>query len=97
MTAASVVRTTGPTRGWSDEQWSGAIAGLAARGLMTDDGQLTDEGQALRRSLETETDVSAAAPWDALGETGAARLAELGHPLVAAALANGAFPPGVFA
>lgn len=90
-------RAAQSTRGWSDEQWGGAVAGLAARGLMTADGELTDEGQALRRSLETETNVSGAAPWDALGETGAARLAELGHPLVAAALANGAFPPGVFA
>ncbi len=58
-----------------------AVAGLAARGLMTPDGGLTEQGTALRAAIESATDERAAAPWDALGEVGASRLAEIGRPL----------------
>ncbi len=85
------------TRGWSDDQWAAAVAGLAVRGLLTEAGELTDEGRARRRSVEAETNSLGAPPWDTLGETGASRLLELGRPLVDRALANGAFPAGVFA
>ncbi|MCW2758949.1 MAG: hypothetical protein JWO46_2695 [Nocardioidaceae bacterium] len=85
------------TRAWSDEQWAAAVAGLADRGVMTADGALTDAGVALRRTVESETDLHAAAPWDTLGETGAARLLEIGKPLVIRALKAGAVPDGVFA
>lgn len=85
------------TRGWSDEQWSQATAALAERGLMTAEGEPTDDGQALRKAIERATNELGAAPWDALGEAGANRLAELCAPWVAQALTNGAFPEGVFA
>ncbi|MBB6628434.1 hypothetical protein H5V45_13990 [Nocardioides sp. KIGAM211] len=85
------------TRGWSDEEWAAATAGLVERGLLTPEGGLTDAGRDLRRHVEAETDRMAAAPWVHLGDEGALRLAELGQPLVARALANGAFPDGVFA
>ena len=85
------------TRAWSDEEWSAAVTGLAERGLMTADGELTDDGVALRKAIERRTEESAAAPWDTLGEAGTARLTELCRPLVSTALTNGAFPPGVFA
>ncbi|WP_148611989.1 SCO6745 family protein [Nocardioides rubriscoriae] len=85
------------TRGWSDEQWAGAVASLAARGLMTDDGRLTAAGEEQRVSIEAATDQLAVAPWATLGEEGRARLKEIGKPLVMTALAAGAFPEGVFA
>ncbi|MBD8868271.1 SCO6745 family protein [Nocardioides donggukensis] len=85
------------TRGWSPEAWDAAVAGLTERGVMTSDGELTDDGVALRRSVERATDEMAAAPWAGLGEQGATRLGELGKPLVMRALAAGAFPDGVFA
>lgn len=85
------------TRAWSDEQWAGAVASLAARGLMTDDGVLTEAGEALRTSVEAATDELAVAPWATLGEDGRARLKEIGKPLVMKAIAAGAFPEGVFA
>ena len=85
------------TRGWSDDEWAAAVGGLADRGLMTADGTLTDRGTALRAEIEGATDELAGAPWDALGEAGAGRLAEIGKPLVRRALGNGAFPDGVFA
>ncbi len=85
------------TRAWSDEQWAGVVADLAGRGLLTPDGALTAAGAALRAEIEAATDERAAAPWDALGEVGAARLAEIGKPLARQAVGNGAFPDGVFA
>jgi hypothetical protein len=85
------------TRGWSEDQWAGAVAGLAERGLMTPDGRLTEQGAALRAAIESATDELAAAPWDALGDVGTSRLAEIGKPLARQAVANGAFPDGVFA
>ena len=85
------------TRGWSDEEWSGAVAGLAARGLMTSAGELTDEGLALRTAVERQTEKNAVSSWDALGEAATQRLTELCRPLVITALTNGAFPAGVFA
>lgn len=85
------------TRGWSDDEWGGAVASLAERGLMNHDGTLTEDGVALRASVESATDEIAAAPWDVLGEAGATRLKEIGKPLVRRALANGALPKEVFA
>ena len=80
------------TRAWSDEQWAAAVAGLAGRGLMTPDGALTDAGTALRAEIESATDERAAAPWDALGEVGTSRLAEIGKPLARQAVAQRRLP-----
>ena len=85
------------TRGWKPEEWEEAVAALSARGLMTPEGGLTEEGAALRTSVERATERMAAGPWDALGEDDTARLHALAEPLVAGALARGAFPAGVFA
>lgn len=85
------------TRGWSDEQWAATTSDLVARGLLTTEGALTDEGRALRKGVESATEEMAVAPWTQLGAEGAARLGQLGKPLVARALGNGAFPEGVFA
>ena len=73
------------------------MAGLAERGIVSAAGELTDEGRALRTSIERRTEQSAVSSWDALGEAGTQRLTELCRPLVTTALTNGAFPAGVFA
>lgn len=85
------------TRSWSDEEWGAAVASLSARGLMEPRGTLTEQGVAMRAAVESATDELAAAPWDLLGETGTARLKEIGKPLVRRAVSAGAFPDGVFA
>jgi len=85
------------TRGFSEEEWDACGADLVARGLLTEDGGLTDDGRALRKGVEIATERLAVAPWDALGEERTARLAALGAPLVQGMLAGGVFPPGVFA
>jgi hypothetical protein len=64
---------------------------------MTADGALTEAGSAMRSAIERSTEEMAVGPWEVLGESGTARLRELGAPLVAGAIARGAFPAGVFA
>lgn len=84
-------------RGWSDEQWQAAQDGLQKRGLMDGDA-LTEQGAAMRASIEAETDELDAAPWEHLGVDRTNRLIELGKGFTRAIVANGAFSaPGVFA
>lgn len=85
------------TRGWSQEEWAGAEAALADRWLMAADGTLTDDGRGLRRAVEVATDQNGVAPWEALGDPGTRRLADLGAPLVLTVREHGAFPADVFA
>lgn len=85
------------TRGWSDEQWDAALANLTDGGILGAAGGLTKDGTELRAAIESATDEMAAAPWDAIGEDGTARLGEIGLPLVKAAIDAGAYPDGVFA
>jgi hypothetical protein len=84
------------SRGWSEQEWDAGAARLAERGLLDAGGALTDDGRALRERLEVETDRLGAGPWLALGSDGVARLGEIGGRLVAALLAAGCFPDGVF-
>jgi hypothetical protein len=71
------------TRGYSEDEWSQAKASLRDKGLMGDDGQLTEAGRAQREELEARTDAAAAAPYDALGADRTARLTEI-RPAVGA-------------
>ena len=94
---ARLHRPRGPSHpGRSEDEWAAAVAVLAERGVLTPDGALTDEGAALRTSVERATEVLAGAPWDALGADGTARLEALCLPLVPRAVEGGAFPAGVF-
>ncbi|MFJ8585978.1 hypothetical protein ACIRD2_15135 [Streptomyces sp. NPDC093595] len=68
--------TTFAGRGWSEEEWAAARDRLAARGLVTADGEATDAGRALRDDVERRTDELAAGPWAALGDKAMAELAE---------------------
>jgi hypothetical protein len=85
------------SRGWKQEQWDAAVAALAERGILAADGALTEEGTALRKRIEDDTNRLGAGPWDALGAEGAARLGAIGGELVRSLLAAGCFPDGVFA
>ena len=64
-----------PIRGWTDEQWDGAAARLAARGWIGRDGRLTPAGREIHATLEIATDQAAARPWTRLGPATVARLA----------------------
>ena len=83
------------SRGWSDEQWAAARAGLAERGLL-DDAGLTADGEALRARIEAETDALDTAPWQHLGAERTARVIELGKGFSRTLVGNGAFGTGIF-
>lgn len=59
-----------PNRGWDDDAWASAAAGLESRGLV-DDGGLTDAGRELRARVEHTTDELAASPVDRVLDDGA--------------------------
>jgi len=67
------------SRGWTDEQWAGAIDGLRRRGVLADGPglALTPAGTQLRDDVEAETNRLAMAPWQQLGETGTETLRRL--------------------
>jgi hypothetical protein len=85
------------TRGWSDEEWDAGLAGLRERGLIDQDGALTEQGSRLRDRIEEVTNRAAVAPWIHLGTDKADRLHDLGRQLSRTAAAAGAFPAGLFA
>lgn len=83
-------------RGWSREQWDAASADLRDRGLLADNGTLTELGTEIREVTEDVTDDLAFAPWAELGDAGLDRLAELLTPMRAAILDAGTYPPNLF-
>jgi hypothetical protein len=81
-----------PHRGWSDEDWTAAVDRLRDRGVLDASGRLTSAGSSLRRRIEEDTDRLAAAPVEALGEVGLARVLELAVPLSRAVIDAGLVP-----
>jgi hypothetical protein len=80
-------------RGWDDASWDDAVARLAERRWLDDDG-LTAEGLAMVAAIEADTDRLALRPWRALGDAGCDRLAELLAPVRRAVVAAGDWPAG---
>ncbi|MFJ3202166.1 hypothetical protein [Streptomyces sp. NPDC086989] len=83
-------------RGWEQSDLDAAAGRLRERGILTAEGELTEEGAAVRERLEADTDRLDAAPYEHLGTDGLARLAELGGGFVMKAIAAGAFPADAF-
>jgi hypothetical protein len=81
-----------PVRGWTDEQWDNALAGLAERGWVGADGRLTNAGQAVHDAVEDATDRAAARAWARLGAGAAAELAGVLIPLAKACAAVVPYP-----
>ncbi|MFK0100858.1 MULTISPECIES: SCO6745 family protein [unclassified Streptomyces] len=80
------------SRGWRRADWEDASERLRGRGLLTAEGELTEEGAALRTEVEEATDRMDLGPYEHLGGPGVARLTELGRGFLATAAAAGAFP-----
>jgi hypothetical protein len=78
-------------RGWDDDAWEDATGRLTARGWLAD-GDLTAEGLAIVAAVEADTDRLALGPWQALGDTGCDRLAELLVGIRRAVLGAGLWP-----
>jgi len=80
-------------RGWHDEAWDAAVEELTERRWLDEDG-LTAEGLATVAAVEADTDRLALEPWQALGDAGCDRLAELLAPVRRAVVAAGEWPSG---
>ncbi|MEV0256903.1 hypothetical protein AB0H82_21925 [Streptomyces sp. NPDC050732] len=80
------------TRGWNQEEWDAAVERLRERGVLDGEGELTEDGAALRRDIEARTDHLDRAPYEHLGAAGVERLTELGTLFIGTALQAGAFP-----
>lgn len=79
------------TRGWSQDEWSGTVERLAARGLVTSGGDLTDAGNRFRDAIEERTDRANLPLWETIGEEATIRLHDLLVPLRSAIVRNGGF------
>ena len=82
------------SRGWSDEEWKGAVEALTARGLLGADGALTPAGDALRAHVEEETDRLDADPWRHLGDEGTEEVVRIGTGHDAHGHEGRRLPPG---
>ncbi|MEU5882975.1 hypothetical protein [Spirillospora sp. NPDC047279] len=83
----------GEQRGWNGDEWQAAVQRLTARGWLTPDGALTDQGRDGRAAIEDTTDRSAAAPLRALGGDATARLTECLRPLAHRIVDSGGAAP----
>jgi hypothetical protein len=81
-----------PVRGWTDEEWDGALSRLAARGWIAADGALTSAGRAAHAAVEDATDRAASRPWARLGPEATAELAAVLTPLARACAAALPYP-----
>jgi hypothetical protein len=80
-------------RGWSEEEWALAKERVTVRGLLDDDGRLTDVGVALRSEIEQRTDELSFQPYvDGLTEPGLDLLPSLLRPLSRAVAETGIIP-----
>ena len=82
------------TRAYSPEEYDLAVGELRGRGwVQAETEDLTEEGRAAREEVEHRTDLAAIAPWQRIGEDGAARLRELVRPLSRAIVDGGGMAP----
>jgi len=69
-------------RGWTEPEWDAGATRLRARGILDDDGNLTDAGAALREHIEQATDDVSCEPWQSLGADMSGHLEASLRPLV---------------
>lgn len=83
-------------RGWSQEQWDGAVDALISRGVLDEEGQLTAAGNELRTHIEDQTDQLAFAPWQTVADDDVQELVSLGETIRDRVRAAGVFPSHAF-
>jgi hypothetical protein len=90
-------RSLQSSRSWPEDAWAAACQRLQARGWLTPDYTLTDEGKAHRAAAEQMTDQLALPPWERLGEDACKRLREIVRPFSKAITEAGTFPASLSA
>jgi hypothetical protein len=79
-------------RGFTDDEWDDTERSLRDRGLLEEDGTLSDAGRALRGDVEAATDRAAAAPWSRIGDGGCEELVSVLAPLCESIARTGVIP-----
>jgi Helix-turn-helix family len=79
-------------RGFPEDEWAAARAGLVDRGLLDPAGRLTAAGAAEHEAVEAATDAAAEQPWEAIGPVATARLSTLLDPITTAVLGAALIP-----
>jgi hypothetical protein len=79
-------------RHYDDAEWDVLSAGLAARALLDRDGELTNEGRALKEDVEHRTDRIALTAYDALDDQQLEEFLDALDPLARAVIAAGDIP-----
>jgi hypothetical protein len=83
-------------RGWTREQWDAGADALRDRGLLDQDGVLTQAGVDLRSAIEDRTDDLAYAPWRTLSDEEVGELTRIAAAFRAAVQSAKLFPTGAF-
>jgi hypothetical protein len=81
-----------PARGFTDEEWEAAVDRLRHRGVLNEDGALTDDGAQCRRAVEAATDRLARGPWHRIGPERTEELHRLLEPMALALASSGVLP-----
>ncbi len=80
-------------RDYDEAEWATNVTALSARGLLTTDGVLTDDGAAFKAELEDSTDRIAVSAYDSLDDGEIERLIAGLTPLAKTVIATGDVPP----
>ena len=80
-------------RDYDEDEWAANVAALSARGLLSIDGTITDEGTAFKAELEDRTDRIALAAYDSIDDSEVERIIVSLTPLAKAVIAAGDVPP----
>jgi hypothetical protein len=80
------------TRDYDDAEWDAVSARLAARGLMTPEGSLTDAGRELKQDIEHRTDAAALPTLDVLNDADVETLFWALTPIARMVVAGGDLP-----
>jgi hypothetical protein len=78
------------TRAWSSDELQGAVASLAARGLLDANGAVTEEGRAFRQAIEDRTNKLSAPAYQVLDDP--EQLFKLLEPVARPVLDSGEIP-----
>jgi hypothetical protein len=80
-------------RDFDEVEWTQRVGSAVARGLITEQGELTDVGRALKQDIEDRTDRVALSAYEVLSDAELQALLDGLSPIARAVIATGDFPP----
>ena len=80
-------------RDFDDAEWTATVASVAERGLITEQGELTEAGFALKQDIEDRTDRIALSAYEVFSDDEARTLIDGLSPIARAVIATGDLPP----